>query len=305
MDVNVTKSKPDKPGELRNVFVDSISLVSKAANRKTYSILKMAKNEEKPHMTNGEAQETPETVTKDERGLFHVLKSFFMGDEDVEKGAVAAIVEAQNNGQKLDQAIGALFSVLGISRWGDPKAKPETDAAKIRAALTDFKNVAEDILIGKDEDVKKAVEEVQKSGRKISGSRLSKIKEAYATLGDLIAETDTDNTEGEASEVTKEELTQVVKESIDTAIKPFSERLEKLEQGSEAPATGTDGQSPAQPEASPEADIGAVVKEAVEKAIAPLTERVEKIEKARGFSNRQAEETSVQKGENDIWAGAF
>ena len=305
MDVNVAKSKPDKPGELRNVFVDSISLVSKAANRKTYSILKMAKNTEQPDTANGKTQKAPETVTKDERGLFHVLKSFFMGDEDVEKGAVAAIVEAQNNGQKLDQAIGALFSVLGISRWGDPKAKPETDAAKIRAALTDFKNVAEDILIGKDDEVKKAVEEVQKSGRKISGSRLSKIKEAYATLGDLIAETDTDNTEGEASEVTKEELTQVVKDGIDAAIKPFDERLAKLEKGAEEPKSEADGQSPAQPETPPEADIGAVVKEAVEKAIAPLTERVEKIEKARGFSNRQAEETSVQKGENDIWAGAF
>ena len=256
-------------------------------------------------MTNGEAQETPETVTKDVRGLFHVLKSFFMGDEDVEKGAVADRFNAKDHGPRLADATEALFSTLGLNRWGEGFEKGETDAAKIRAALTDFKNVAEDILIGKDEDVKKAVEEVQKSGRKISGSRLSKIKEAYATLGDLIAETDTDNTEGEASEVTKEELTQVVKESIDTAIKPFSERLEKLEKGSEAPATGTDGQSPAQSEASPEANIGAVVKEAVEKAIAPLQERLEKVEKARGFSNKAPEDTTVQKDGDDIWGNIF
>jgi len=293
-------SKPETPGELRNVRVDMVSLVHKAANGETYKIFKSDKSAgEQPPAASAKA-EAPETVTKDERGLFHVLKSFFSG-ESVEKGAVAAIVEAQNNGQKLDQAIGALFSVLGISRWGDPKAKPETDAAKIRAALTDFKNVAEDILIGKDEDVKKAVEEVQKSGRKISGSRLSKIKEAYATLGDLIAETDTDNTEGEASEVTKEELAQVVKTSVDEAVKLINERIEALEK-SEADRNAA---VQAAPEVKEAPDIGAVVKEAVEKAMEPLTERVEKIEKARGFSNRQTEETKVQKSESDFWGGVF
>ena len=289
-------SKPDKPGELRDVEVEAVSLVNKAANRKRFKIFKNDKSvtepvtepEEVKNVTEPEANdEAPDDVEKnDTQGLSH---------EDVEKGAVAAIVEGQKNGEKLNQATEALFQVLGLSRWGGERTKegPETDPAKIRAALTDFKAVAEKILLGKDEDLKKAVEEVQKSGRKISGPRLAKIKEVYAMLGDLIAETDS---EGEVIEMNKEEIVSTVKESVDEALKPINERLEALEKSEEV--------TPADP--APETpDIGMVVKEAVEKAVEPIAARLEKVEKARGFSNRQPDETSVQKEENDAWAGIF
>ena len=181
-------SKPEKPGELRNVNVDSISLVSKAANRKTYRILKMDKSAmNQSAATGGEAPNSaaaPETVTKGERGLIHVLKGLFMGEE-VEKGAVANAVQAKNSGRRLGEATDALFTVLNLNRWGDGAEEAETDPAKIRAALTDFKNLAEDILIGKDEGVEKSVQEIQKSGRKISAPRLSKIKEAYPIILNL------------------------------------------------------------------------------------------------------------------------
>ena len=294
-------SKPETPGELRNVRVDMVSLVHKAANGETYKIFKSDKSAgEQPPAASAKA-EAPETVTKDERGLFHVLKSFFSG-ESVEKGAVADVISAQKKGQRLCGAFDALCNVLNVHRYGE-MGKPETDVAKIRLALTDFRNIAEEILIGDDTSITKAIEEVQKSGRKISGSRLSKIKEAYATLGDLIAETDTDNTEGEASEVTKEELAQVVKTSVDEAVKPINERIEALEKA-ETDRAAEVAKAAAEP--GPETpDIGVVVKEAVEKAVEPLTERVEKIEKARGFSNRQTEETKVQKSESDFWGGVF
>ena len=288
-------SKPDKPGELRDVEVEAVSLVNKAANRKRFKIFKNDKSvtepvtepEEVKKNTEPEADEgAPDDVVKnDTQGLSH---------EEVEKGAVANIVEGQENGAKLNQATEALFQVLGLSKWGErTKEGPETDPAKIRAALTDFKAVAEKILLGKDEDLKKAVEEVQKSGRKISAPRLAKIKEVYAMLGDLIAETDS---EGEVIEMNKEEIVSAVKESVDEALKPINERLEALEKSEEA--------APADP--APETpDIGMVVKEAVEKAVEPIAARLEKVEKARGFSNRQPDETSVQKEENDAWAGIF
>ena len=66
-------SKPDKPGELRGVTVDAISLVSKAANGEKFKIFKSAEEE-------SEAQ-TPEVVKKDERGLFRILKEFFTGSD--------------------------------------------------------------------------------------------------------------------------------------------------------------------------------------------------------------------------------
>lgn len=40
-------SKPDKPGELRDVTVEAISLVSKAANGEKFKIFKSAEPEEK------------------------------------------------------------------------------------------------------------------------------------------------------------------------------------------------------------------------------------------------------------------
>ena len=41
-------SKPDKPGELRAVTVDAISLVSKAANGERFKIFKSAEEEYQP-----------------------------------------------------------------------------------------------------------------------------------------------------------------------------------------------------------------------------------------------------------------
>ena len=67
-------SKPDKPGELRDVTVEAISLVSKAANGQKFKIFKNAKSEEPKE------QEAPEAVKKDERGLFRILKEFFTGE---------------------------------------------------------------------------------------------------------------------------------------------------------------------------------------------------------------------------------
>lgn len=275
--------KPDKAGELRDVDVNAISLVSKAANGERFKIFKSDKSE----------NEVPEVIEKNERGLFHILKNFFAGTEtEVEKGAVRDIVNRGENASRLYNAMDALFKVLGLSRYGDNSEKPETDPIIIRAALEDFKNVAEDILIGGDDEVVKTVSEVQKSGRKISSLRLSKIKEVHAILGDLIA--DTENTEGGTSEVTKEELIEEVKKSVDTAIQPINERLEKLEK-SEAEAA----EVPETP------DVGEVVKNALDEALKPLAERLARVEKARGLSNSQPEDINVKKSANDFWAGAF
>ena len=67
-------SKPDKPGELQNVKVKAISLVSKAANQQKFKILKSADTVPDEQIT-----------TKDERGLFHILKNYtyyYIGDNN-------------------------------------------------------------------------------------------------------------------------------------------------------------------------------------------------------------------------------
>ena len=117
-----------------------------------------------------------------------------------------------------------------------------------------------EILLGKGE--------IEKSGRKISGDRLGKLKNNQAMLNDVLSGLDDgeDNSQ-EVKEVTKEE----VQKTVDEAIKPVNELIEK----------------------------------AVKDALAPIVERLEKVEKARGVSNRVQEDSTVEKSSNDFWGGVF
>lgn len=237
-------SKPDKPGELRAVTVDAISLVSKAANGERFKIFKSAE------------EEAPEVVEKDERGLFRALKKFFVGDE-VEKGEVADTYHANKAGGELYEAFDALVKVLGLSRWEGDKQTPETDSAKIISALDDFRNVAVGILLGKGE--------IEKSGRKISGDRLGKLKNIQAMLNEVLS--GLEDTEGskEGEELTKEE----VQKTVNEAVKAVN------------------------------------IEEVIKEALTPIMERIEKIENARGVSNRVQESSMVEKSSNDFWEGVF
>ncbi|MDR1648876.1 MAG: hypothetical protein LBR71_01330 [Synergistaceae bacterium] len=293
-------SKPDKPGELRDVELDAISLVTKAANGERFKIFKNAKENEEP--------QAPAPDEKDERGLFHVLKAFFSGIP-VEKGELANNFNAREKGHRLGTAIDALWSTIGLNRYGGESEKAETDSKKLRGALEDFKKIAEEILLGKDEDIAKVAAEIEKSGRKIAGARLAELKAAHAALSKIIEEADGEpdavGEKGDVNEVTKEELLKIVKTGIDEGTKPLLERLEKLEKanepGDETPQEGT------KPETKPEiqeSDIAEIVKNAMAEAIAPLTERLEKVEKARGVSNKIPEDTDVEKS-TSVFSGVF
>ena len=271
-------SSPSIPGELKNVRVEAISLVTKAANGKTFKIFKAADPK----------QTAPDTPERDEQGLFSVLKKFFTGDEGVKKGEVANLVNARDKGKKLEVAVDALWKVLGYNYYGDTGNEAVTDVKAIRSALEDFKKVAEEILIDKDLDVVKAISEVQKSGRKISSARLAELRAAQAALTKVIEESE--DSEGGAA-VEKQELENIVKSVIEGAIKPLGERIEKLE-------------SVGEPE-DKASELTELVKSAVTEAISPLEQRISKVESARGFSNKVPEDTSVRKGEGGIWEGLF
>jgi hypothetical protein len=303
-------SKPTTPGELRDVKVDSISLVAKAANRKTFKIFKSADNGAEP---DGKQKEAP-AAAKDEQGLFRLLKSFFAPD-DVAKGDMEDKYRASEKRDDFNKAIEALRQTLGYS-W-DSKGVL-TDVKEIRTALSDFQKICGEILLGKDSDIKKFAEEVCKSGRKISATRLAEIKAAHAALAKIIEETDGDGKpgqEGDAS-VVKEELEKLIKGSVAEAVKPLAERLDGLEKHDED-ATG-EGAAPDAKDGEPGADrpgdvkkdestgqeIAEIIKTSIAEAIAPIGERLEKLEKARGFSNKIPEESNVQKS-GPVFAGAF
>ena len=189
-------------------------------------------------------------------GFFRVMKEFFTGKSEIEKGEVANIYHANKNGEKLHEAFGALMKVLGLSRYDDNQT-PETDSTKIISALDDFRNVAIEILLGQSE--------IKKSGRKISSSRLTKLKDIQAIINEVLSGLDEETEPEEADEVTKEE----VQKTVDEAMKAVN------------------------------------VEEVVKKAVEPILERLEKIENARGFSNRVPEDGAVEKSANDFWGGIF
>lgn len=251
-------SKPERPGELQDVTVDAISLVTKAANGERFKVFKSADS------TEGEEPET-------------VAKAYVEAMKDKHGEKAPEDVQKDNRGL-LNSTVAVFKAILGISDGDIQKAKAEEPAPAAEV-------------------------ETEKAGRKISGPRLSKLKEMYAMLGRLIEEADSDS-EGDASEVNKEDITKVVKESLDEALKPISERLDKLEkaEGEATPETAT---APQDAETGGDAqDIGEVVKAALEEALNPFKERLEKVEKARGFSNRVPEET-VQKDGDNFWGGLF
>ena len=256
-------SEPNKPGELRDVTVNAISLVSKAANGERFKIFKSAEEERSAsEAVKKDSQPAPEAVKKDERGLFRILKEFFTGtDVDVEKGEVSDIYSQNESGRKMYKAFSALMNVLGLSRWDDESLTPETDTTKILAAIDDFRNVAITILIGKSE--------IEKSGRKISGDRLGKLKNVQAMLNELLNGLEETENSKETEELTKEEVQEIVKEMQKTAEETVN------------------------------------VEKAIETALAPVLERLEKIENARGVSNRVPEDSAVEKGDNDFWGGIF
>ncbi len=259
-------SKPTRPGELQNSEVNTISLVAKAANGEKFKIFKSAEDEGQ--------QVNPEAISKDEHGFFTLVKNFFTG-EKVEKGAVADIVNANENGKKLFEAFEALMKVLGLSRWKDEPQTPETDPAKIMAAIDDFRDLSITILLGNNKPV-------EKSGRKISSARLSKLKDMKILIDEILS--DVQENEQEEETVTKEEVTKAVAE----AIKPFAERIEKLEKPEKSEPPAED-----------------IIKNAVSEAVKPLTERLEKVEKARGMSNKLLEDSAVEKSGDNFWGNIF
>ena len=248
-------SKPDKPGELQDVEVQAISMVSKAANGEKFKIFKSVEDEP-------EEVKVPEVVKeeKDERGLFNALKNFFMGSAKVEKGEV---IDRFNNDKRsrlmqLNEAYSAFKKILKLEDFDE---SPEMDVGKITEALDDFRALGAKILLG--------TETVEKAGRKISNSRLSRLKEMVTTLNEIISEVEGNDENVEIirseNEVTKEEVQQAINEAVGKI------------------------------------NVADIVKE----KLSPVIERIEKIENARGFSNRVQEEKIVEKSDDDFWGNIF
>lgn len=222
-------AKPNISGELTDVHVDSISIVSKAANKRKFQIFKSA---------NAPADE----AQQEQKRFFDCIKAFFLGEngnagkESVEKGAVADIYNAQDKLQQYRKAIEALSSALGI--YDEPE-KMERDPAKVTEAVNEFAVIVVKIMSGK--DVEKSAEETQTdtgkgedsmNEEKVNELVKGALDEAMKPLAERIEKLEKAESEKPAAPDSAD-IEKAVKTAIDAAVaelvKPLTERIEKIE----------------------------------------------------------------------------
>ncbi|MCY7543905.1 XkdF-like putative serine protease domain-containing protein [Bacillus altitudinis] len=221
----------------------------------------------------------------DEKGLFSLLKNFFS------KGEVKNRYDKGRMRREFWAAQDALNSVL--FKWDSYDDEDlETDPEKVRAALQDFVEITQEILLTDDLAGIQTdpPEEVAKAGRKFSAANLTELKNARAAIDNLLSQAEEKE---ENEEVKKEDLQKM----LDDTIAPVVKRLEDLEKG--------EGEQQTDPqENQPDEAVAKEMAAAVEKALAPVVERVEALEKARPQGNgvEDAQQQDLQKSET-VWGG--
>ncbi|MCY7792057.1 XkdF-like putative serine protease domain-containing protein [Bacillus haynesii] len=221
----------------------------------------------------------------EEKGLFNLLKNFFT------KGEVQDRFNYGRSRREFWAAQDALNSVL--FNWGSPNEEMETDPEKIREALQDFVNIAQEILIA--DDIQKAIgpkpEELQKAGRKISAANLKEIKSAHAALGNLLSQAEV---EEEEDELKKEDIEKL----LDDKLNPITKRLDEIEK--EAESAEGDGQKEEQ-----EQSVIKQMDELLEQKLSPIQDRLEAVEKSRGISKQAGsdQESDREEVKKSVWDG--
>ncbi|WLP59903.1 XkdF-like putative serine protease domain-containing protein [Bacillus pumilus] len=221
----------------------------------------------------------------DEKGLFSLLKNFFL------KGEVKNRYDKGRMRREFWAAQDALNSVL--FKWDSYDDEDlETDPEKVRAALQDFVEITQEILLTDDLAGIRTdpPEAVAKAGRKFSAANLTELKNARAAIDNLLSQAEEKE---ENEEVKKEDLQKM----LDDTIAPVVKRLEDLEKGEGE-------QQPDPQENQTDEEVAKEMAAAVEKALAPVVERVEALEKARPQGNGvgDAQQQDLQKSET-VWGG--
>jgi Putative phage serine protease XkdF len=251
-----------------------------------YSMAGTAETVQKQNKKQNEKPVSKSNEENDEemKGFFNLLKSFFSG-EKIQKGEVADKYKRNRKRREFWAAQDALNYV--IFNWEYWDSEIESDPDKIREALQDFVNIAQEVLT--DDDIAKSLgkppETIQKAGKKFSAANMNKIKDAHAILDELI------NQDEEEDEVKKEDIEKM----LDEKLNPITKRLDDIEKED---GGGNDDNS--------EDDVMKQFSEVLDQKLDPITKRLEIVEKARGFSNQaDTEPTNVQKNEGPSYMRHF
>ncbi|PSA91492.1 terminase [Bacillus atrophaeus] len=236
--------------------------------------------------------EKPISPKPDEKGLFNLLKNFFTGGTSVTKGAVQDKYDEGRKRREFWAAQDSLNSAL--FKWDYP-GEMENDPAKIREALQDFVNIAQEVLIS--DDVLKAIgpkpEELQKAGRKLSAANVQELKNIQDNINNLLSQAEEKE---EEEEMTSEDVTK----SIQEALSPIEKRLESLEKEEDPKKKKDEENASEEEEAEKEAEK---LKKAITDAVQPLADRIDAIEKSRGFSKQEETTQETADVKKSIWTG--
>ncbi|WP_252503270.1 XkdF-like putative serine protease domain-containing protein [Sporosarcina sp. Marseille-Q4943] len=179
-----------------------------------------------------EKQEDEKPVSKsedDEKGLFNLLKNFFAGKTTVEKGEVADKYKRDRRRREFWAAQDALNSV--IFNWDDWDSHLETDTTKIREALQDFIDIAQEVLI--EDDILKAVgKPPERDEADVKKEDIEKmLDEKLAPITKKLEEFEKEEGGAGAGEepMPEEALLKQFAEVLDEKLTPVNERLEAVE----------------------------------------------------------------------------
>lgn len=178
-----------------------------------------------------EKQQKEKPVSKSEddtemNGFFNLVKNFFGGKSDVEKGAVADKYNRDRKRREFWAAQDALNSV--IFNWEEYNSQVETDSTKIREALQDFIDITQEVLL--EEDVVKAVGNPPEGDEsKMKKEDIEKmLEEKLAPITKKLEDFEKEDG-GVVEETPQEALMKQFGEVLDEKLTPINERLETVE----------------------------------------------------------------------------
>ena len=246
----------------------------------------------------------PDDVEKAEKeGVLAKLKKWLGGDAPVAKGEVRDKFDARYVSDNFWNAWYALNDTL-VDVY-DPDTKvwgPETDMTKVQEALKDFTDIATQIFDHQNASIFKCADGedmpmIAKAGKAMSKKNKECLKKISDSLSEFLssfndAEDGTAPTgESEEIDVTKEEMTSIVKAAVQEAMKAQdpapAAQADSVAKGAESQQTA--------PETITKADVQAMIDEAIRKAMEPEQPEEEPVEKSDAEKMAEAVQGAVAK----------
>lgn len=220
----------------------------------------------------GMVEESEEPTEKQKHSILKAIaKALGISTDSTQKPAPVAkgaVMENYLNRSVRDNFWNAFYALqsqlIKYNSWED-KDELQTDPQVITDSLEEFSQIVTSILSANSEAVAKSADtenlpvmQVMKAGKAMSKKNVATLKGIASSLGDFIS-----SFEQEDEEVTKEEITSVVKAAVAEALKPQSAKP--------APA---EGEPVAKSDDQPitKADVQKMIEEAIRKATGEETE---------------------------------